>query len=81
MHQKCNICLLQINHTNQINENGKQKSSMSKEYLYSCNSCTNGNISSGKHIIEDSMHYSDRIIQLTPLFIHDLFMGHPVSNI
>ena len=73
MNQKCNICVLQMNYTisHQINETCKQKSSMLKKYLYSCSSCTNRNISSGKHIIEDDMHSSDGIIQFTSLFIHD----------
>ena len=62
-----------MNHTisHQVNETCKQKSSMSKNDLYSCSSCMNGKMSSGKHIIEDSMYYSDRIIQFTSLFIHD----------
>ena len=46
--------------------------------LYSCSSCTNMNIFSGKNCIEDSMHYSDRIIQFTSLFIHDTL--HLLSN-
>ena len=73
MNKKGNICVLQMNHTisHQINETCKQKSSMSKKYSYSCSSCMNGNISLGKHFIEDSMQYSDRMIQFTSLFIHD----------
>ena len=52
MNQKCNICVVQINHFifHQINETCKQKSSMSKKYSYSYSSCTNGNISSVKQI-------------------------------
>ena len=75
--------------SHRINETWKQKSSMSKKYLYSCSSCTNVNIFLEKHIIEDSMHYSDRIIQFKFLFIHDTlqecksrkaFTGHPKEN-
>ena len=55
----------------QINENCKQKRSMINTYFYSCSSCANVNIFSRKNIIEDSMYYSDRIIQFTSLFIHD----------
>ena len=47
-----------------------ENQSMFKKYLCSCSSYTNVNIFSGKHIIGDYLHYSDRIIHFTFLSIH-----------
>ena len=62
-------CTNESYHSYQINETCKPKRSMSKNYSYFCRSCTNANISSGKNIIEESLHYSDRIYPIY-IFIH-----------
>ena len=72
LNQRYNYCVLKRNCTisHQINEKLKQRGSSSKKYLYSCSNCRNVNIFSGKHIIKDSMHHSDRVIRFTFLLIH-----------